>query len=99
MIKLTFIINREVMRFIVEDKVIKYTDRKWKDWIQCVPYDPELEKKVLTSRNKYPNTILQFFNLSEKDWEEYNNAKTEEELANIIIRDAKMKGCKLLRRE
>lgn len=99
MIRLTFMVNREVMNFHIEGKIIRYVDRKWKDWIQCIPYDTELRKKIMLSRNKFPNTLLQFFNLSEAEIREYENAKDDNELAEIIIKDAKSKGCRLLKRE
>ena len=48
------------------------------------------------SRNKIPNSLLNIFNISEKDMEEYNSCNTDEELAEIIIKDCKSKGLRLL---
>lgn len=99
MIRLVFNFQREVMRFKVEDRNIYYTDRKWSAWIRCIPKDEDFIKKILLSRNKIPKVLIQMFNLSKKDQEEYDNAKTDEELADIIIRDCKMKGVILTSRE
>jgi len=94
MIRLSFMYNREILNFAIQDKIIKYTDRKWKKWIQCIPENKELKMKVIMSRGSFPHFLIEMFTLTEKEKEEYNNAKTDEELAEIIIRDAKSKGCK-----
>jgi len=98
MIDLVFTVNREILKFKIKDKVIYYTDRKWKKWIQCVPKDPNLIRLVSLSRNKLPMTLVKLFDLSEKEQEEYNKAKDENGLAEIMIRDAKTKGCKMIGR-
>jgi len=96
MIRVSFIYNREILNFAIQDKIIKYTDRKWSKWIQCIPKDKDFIMKVKMSRGKFPHFLLKMFELSRKEQEEYNNAKTDEELSEIIIKDAKGKGCKLL---
>ena len=47
------------------------------------------------SRGKFPNFLIKMFELSEKEKGEYDNAKDDEELSLIIIRDGNKKGCKL----
>ena len=94
MIRLSFLYNRETINFAIQDKIIKYTDRKWKKWIQCVPRDDNFIREVIMSRGRYPHYLIKLFDLSAKDIEEYENAKTDEELAKIITRDAKLKECK-----
>jgi hypothetical protein len=39
------------------------------------------------------------FNLTEKELKEYETAQTDEDLSEICIRDCRMKGAKLLKRE
>ena len=51
------------------------------------------------SRNKIPPFLAQMFNFSEQELAEYEAATNEEQLANIIIRDAGLKGCKLVSNE
>ena len=92
MVKLVFSANREILQFYIRDKVIYYTDRKWKNWIQCIPKDKELVKKILLSRNKVPKVIARLFNLSQKEEEEYTKAKDDNELAEIITLDCKRQG-------
>jgi len=99
MIKLVFTINRETLQFLVKDKNVYYTDRKWKNWVQCIPKDPTLIKKILMSRNKIPLTLVRLFDLSEKEQAEYDNAKDDDALSSIIIRDAKLRGLLLVRKE
>lgn len=99
MIRLVFTINRETLQFVVKEKNIYYTDRKWKNYIQCIPKDPKLIKKILMSRNKIPLMLARLFELSKEEKAEYDKAETEEELSTIIIKDAKLKGCKLVKKE
>lgn len=99
MIKLSFLFNREVLNFIVDNKVIKYQDRKWEHEIQCIPRDDAFIQKITWSRNRLPAFLIDLFTLTKAEQEEYDNAKTDEELAEIIIRDASLKGCRLMFRE
>ena len=91
-IKLVFSANREVLQFYIKDKIIYYTDRKWKNWIQCIPKDKELVKKIIVSRNKVPKVIARLFNLSKAEEEQYKKAKDDNELAEIITLDCKRQG-------
>lgn len=96
MIRISFIYNREILNFAIQDKIIKYTDRKWSKWIQCIPKDKDFIKKIIFSRGKFPNFLIKMFELTDKEQVEYDSAKTDEELSEIVIKDAKGKGCKLL---
>jgi len=97
-IRLMFSFQREILQFAVVDKKVYYTDKVWSNWIQVVPKDPGVQKKILMSRNKVPRQILKMFNLTPQEMEEYNNAKTDEDLADIVIIDARRRGCKLEKR-
>ncbi len=99
MILVSLIYNREILNFAIQDKIIKYTDRKWGKWIQCIPEDKGFKRKVIMSRGRFPHFLIEMFTLSEKERAEYDAAKTEDDLAEIIIKDAKDKGCKLLSKE
>ncbi len=99
MIKLVFSINREVFRITINKKQIWYFDRKWKKQIRLVPKDEDFIRKIKMSRNSIPNSLISLFTLTKKEQEEYDNAKTDEELAKIVIKDCRMKGGRLLKEE
>ena len=94
MILVSLMYNREILNFAIEGRIIKYTDRKWGKWIQCIPKDKEFIKQVILSRGRFPHFLIKMFDLSVREQEEYAAAETDEELAQIIIRDGKAKGCK-----
>ena len=96
MIQLVFAFNREVLNFLVKGREVYYTDRKWKSWIRCLPPPKDLIKQIALSRNKIPQSIATLFNFSEEEMEQYENAKTERELADLILNDARLKGCKII---
>ena len=95
MIKLIFTYNRELMSFIIKDREIFYSDRKFspKSWVRCIPPPENFMKLVASSRNRIPAYLINMFKYTDEEIKEYEAAKTEQELADIIIRDAKGKGC------
>ena len=93
MIKLTFSYNRDLMKFIVKDREIFYTDARWGSWVRCVPQPENFMKVVALSRNRIPSYLLTIFKLTPEEQKEYELSTTEQELADIVIRDAKSKGC------
>lgn len=102
MIKLVFRNGNELLHFMIKEKNVYYTDRLWGSWMLCLPRPVNFVKEIIMSRNKYANPNNQFidmFKLSEEDKKEYDNAKGEEELSVLIIRDAKLKGCVLVNKE
>ena len=96
MIQLTFMMQKEIMRFKVAGREIFYCDRIWKDYLRIIPKDEVFLKKIRESRNKIPEWFMKSFNLTEKDIQEYEEAKTEEQLADNIIRDCRLKGLVLV---
>lgn len=96
MIKLTFLNQRELMNFKVIDRNIYYSDKVWKTSIRLIPRDEEFIAKIRNSRNKYSTKLIEMFTLNAKQIAEYESAKTEEELANIIVKDCKKQGLRLL---
>jgi len=97
MINLVFTINREVFRISIDDKTIWYSDRKWKKAIRLIPKDNNFILKIKLSRNAIPYSLIDFFDLTSEEQEEYSNCETDKELAEICIRDAKKKGAILLK--
>jgi len=97
MIKLAFTINQEVFKIIVDNREIFYGDKNYSRLIRFVPKDDDFIKKIIMSRNKIPHHVTELFNLTAKEKEEYENAKTDKELAEICIKDVKLKGAMLIK--
>lgn len=84
-IKLVFAYNREVLQFLIKNMEVFYTDRKWLNkWIRFIPKDKDFVKKN--------PRLAHLFELSPEELKEYSGAKTNEDLALLIVRDAKSKG-------
>lgn len=98
-IKIAFIVNRETFRIEIKDKTIWYSDRRWDKSIRLIPKDENFMKKILLSRNTIPMVIKEMFNLTKKEIIEYEQAKTENDLADICIKDCRLKGARLIKKE
>jgi hypothetical protein len=98
MIRLIFTIQRETFTIDIVDKSIFWTDRKTKR-VRLIPRDENINRMVTMSRNKIPPQIVDWFNLNEEEKKEYDNAKDDNELADICVRDTKKKGAILQKRE
>jgi len=96
-IRLVMTYDREIIMFEIMDKVIVYKDRKWPKGFQFMPKDPGLIKAIILSRNKIRKDMIKWINESNsgKNLEQYENAESDEEIADIVIKDAKSKGCVL----
>ena len=95
MIHLSFISpQRKIIRFLIDGKVVQYFDDNWKDGLQIYPMDKLLVKKMTLSRKKDISAmgLLIIDANSGKNLEEYENCKTEEELAKRITDDCLLKG-------
>jgi hypothetical protein len=100
-IKLIFTRDREVFTIEICNRIIKYKDRKQPQSVQFMPKDPDIKRKIIMSRNRIPNYILELIEdaNSGHNLEEYQACKTDEDIVPIVIRDAKVKGCLLQKRE
>lgn len=96
MIRLVFSANRELIHFLVIEKNVYYTDRKWATWIRCLPKPENFIQKIKLSRNKFPSFLVNLFNFSEQEIAQYSAAKDEAGIADLIVADAKTKGCRLI---
>lgn len=94
--KIVMTINRELLTFLIIEKNVYYSDRKFKALIRVLPKPKNLMITIQKSRNRIPMFIATLFNLSKEEMEEYHNAKTTDELADIIIRDGKKNACILV---
>jgi hypothetical protein len=77
-----------LMIFLIENKVINVLMLGYK-----FPYYPmnliEVNKTITMSRGKVRQDASKLFDLHELDIEESNNAKTDEEFKEILMRDSK----------
>lgn len=94
MIKLVFTAQRKTIRFLVDGKRVVYYDDNWKDGLQIYPMDKLLVKKLTLSRKPSLSAMgLLIIDANQgRNLEEYNNCKTEAELAEYIRNDCKIKG-------
>jgi len=99
MIRLVFSIQREAFRIEINGREVWYKDRIWKNAIRIIPKDKEFIQKIMLSRNKIPMKVKELFNLTKKELEEYNSANSEEELSDICIKDCRLKGARLLKKD
>jgi hypothetical protein len=97
LIRIVMTYEREIVMFEISNKIIIYKDRKWPRGFQFMPEDPEIIKAILLSRNSIRHEMIKWIKDSNsgKNLEEYNAAQNDEELVDIITRDAKLKGCVL----
>jgi hypothetical protein len=94
--KIVLSINREILTFLLIDKRIYYTDRKFGALIRVLPKPKNLLITIAKSRNRVPMFIANLFNLNKEEMDEYEAAQTVDQLAEIIIRDGKKNGCVLV---
>ena len=95
MIRLVFTKIRETFRITLNDRIINYNDKKFPKGFQFLPKDPHFKTIIVMSRNRLPLDIIKWIEDANKgkNLEEYNNAKDDEALAEIVIRDARVNGC------
>jgi len=95
MIKLIFTVGRETIGIEIENKIVMYEDRKFPKKIKFLPMDDNFEKIVIMSRNRIPKEMIELIRdaNSGKNLKEYQEAKDDEALVEIIKRDAAIKGC------
>lgn len=96
MINLGFTINREIVTFRIEDRKITYFDRKWTEGVPFIPRDAEYIKKLLLHQRQFPfaQQIIAWIEESNsgKNEEEYKSCTTDEQIAELVRRDAMSKG-------
>lgn len=100
MIKLMFEIRGAYFIVTIDNKKILYWDKKegelWGGPLQYLPSDPSVKLKIKMSRNKIPPEFSKIFEITEKEMEEFNNAKDDKELRDIVIKDCERFSCKLI---
>ena len=95
MIKLAFLtLNKKVIRFEINNRIIQYYDSIWKYGIQFMPLDVNLVKDMMLSGKRDIKIMAKLIRdtNSGEELEEYNNCKTEEELAEMVRKDCRKNG-------
>lgn len=89
--------EREIVIFEISNRIIIYKDRKWPKGFQFMPEDPGIIKAILLSRNSIRHEMIKWIKdaNSGNNLIEYNATNSDDELKDIILRDAKLKGCVL----
>ena len=100
MFKLMFEKNSQFFIVTIDNKVIKYWDRfqgdLWGGPLQYLPPDPSVIKKIDMSRNRIPQQVKEMLIIPKDEMLEFKNAKDDEELKELVIRDCKRQGCKMI---
>jgi hypothetical protein len=65
-----------------------------------LPYIPSdliaVQNKIMMSRNKLPTWTIELFHISKEEMAEFENAKDDKELMDIVIKDCAKHDCKLI---
>lgn len=97
---MTWKFQNEVFNIKIEDKRIYYYDRKmgklWGKALQFLPRDSTVENTIIMSRGKIPKQMLEFLRVTPEDQAEYDSAKTDVDLRELVIKDCKKMGCTLV---
>jgi len=107
MIKLLFQKEKSFFIITIEDRIIKYWDaiqnKAFGGPLQYLPHDDkvlnEIILKIKTSRNRIPTYMIDLFDVPKEELKEYENAKDDKELREIVIKDCKKFGCKLIKED
>jgi hypothetical protein len=95
MIRLVFTYQHEVIFFTIHNKKIIYHDRKFPVGINFIPKDLNFMRTIIMSRNRIASEMIKWINdaNSGKNLEEWESCKDDYEVAEIIKKDSKLKGC------
>lgn len=93
MIKLTFKKQGKYFIITIDGKKILYWDTLqgaiWGGPLQYLPQDPHIQQKIQMSRNRIPAEFVNLFFIPKWELEEFEKAKDEKELRDIVVRDLK----------
>jgi hypothetical protein len=100
MIKLMYEKSGQYFIITIENKVIKYWDKfegkVWGTSLQYLPPDHHAKEKIVRSRNKIPMGYLKLLEIPKDELKEFEVAKDDNELKELVVRDCKKNGCKLI---
>ena len=100
MIKLMFERQGQYFFITIDNKKILYWDKfqgkLWGGPLQYLPADPKAFAKIDMSRNRIPQHVKEMLVITKEDQTQFDNAKNDEELKVIVLKDCKDKQCKLI---
>lgn len=96
MMKLMFEKERHFFLITIENRKVLYWDKKVSVHLQYLPPDPNIDMKIRMSRNKLNHNVKELLKISQDDLKDFENAKDDNEIKDLVIRDAKTKGCVLV---
>jgi len=92
--------NSQFFVIIIDNKKIWYWDKLqkslWGGPLQYLPQDPNAVKQIEMSRNRIPAYFKELLTIPKDELEEFENAKDDKELMELVLRDCKKNGCKLI---
>jgi len=95
MLRMLFTINKDIIIFDIDNKNIIYRDRKWPNGVRFIPKDADFVKQIIFSRNRISGQLINWINEanSGKSFAEWESCKDDFEVAEIVKRDARSRGC------
>lgn len=86
--------SRELITFIIDGKVVRYSDKMWPHGLQIYPLSHGIIKPLLDSRSERMKAygLLIVEANKGKNLEEYEKCANEDDLCDIIRKDCKSKG-------
>jgi hypothetical protein len=100
MIKIMIEKNKEYFLITIDKKQIYYWDKfqgaLWKKPLRYLPPDPSNTLTIINSRNRIPNYFIELLKIPADELKEFQEAKNDKELMELVIRDAKKNMCKIV---
>lgn len=98
MIKLLLEKQKAYFVITIENRIVKYNDKLmgeiWGGSLQYLPPDyTSAMRKIEQSRNKIPPHFKDLLLVTKEELKEYTEAKDDEEIKEIILKDCKKNGC------
>jgi len=100
MIKLMFEVRGQYFVITISNKKILYWDKeegkRWGGPLQYLPPDPTANMKIDMSRNRIPALYKELLKITPEELKQFNAAKDDNELKDIVIKECKDKQCRLI---
>jgi hypothetical protein len=100
MIKIMVEKNKEYFLITISNKQIYYWDKLqgklWGSALRYLPPDSTNTLAIINSRNKIPNYFIKLLEIPADELKEFQEAKNDKELMELVIRDAKKNMCKIV---
>jgi hypothetical protein len=92
--------NGQFFIITIDKKKILYWDKNqgsiWGGPLQYLPKDTSAIIKINNSRNRIPTYFKDILNVTDEEEQEFKKAKDDNELKDIVLKDTKRHGCKLI---